>query len=179
MEFEKVNLSDFNFKPFSILANDWALLVAGNLQNHNAMTISWGGFGVLWNKLIAFVFVRPQRFTRTFLENTSHFSLNFFDEKFRYALEFCGANSGKDVNKDAKTGLKAREFDNTVGYEQAKLVFVCKKLYVSQFNKSKFLNSKLVDDFYVKSDVNFNYDFDFHFVYLAEIENVYSSKNNN
>ena len=29
----------------------------------NAMTISWGGFGQLWNELVAFTFVRPQRYT--------------------------------------------------------------------------------------------------------------------
>lgn len=170
MSFSKIDLNEFSFKPFSLLAKDWALLVAGSLDKHNAMTISWGGFGVLWNKMVAFVYVRPQRFTKTFMDVNKRFSLNFFDEKYRSALQFCGANSGKNVDKDAKTGLEICEFDEAVGYRQSKLVFVCNKLYVSQFDRQKFLNPAMVGNFYAAAD--------FHFVYIAEIEGVYLRQDN-
>ena len=40
-----------------MIGKDWMLVCAGD----NAMTASWGGMGVLWNKPVAFVFIRPQR----------------------------------------------------------------------------------------------------------------------
>ena len=33
----------------------WALVTAGDLDDFNAMTISWGGMGTLWNKPLPFM----------------------------------------------------------------------------------------------------------------------------
>jgi len=30
----------------------------------NIITASWGGVGVLWNKRVADIFIRPQRYTK-------------------------------------------------------------------------------------------------------------------
>ena len=169
MNFEKIDLKNYSFKPFSALADDWALLTAGSLKKHNAMTISWGGFGILWHKLSATVFVRPQRFTKTLIDQNERFTLNFFDEEFKPALQFCGTNSGFDVkNKDEATKLVAKEFDGSVGYEQSRMVLVCKKQFVSQMERANFLNSDLVKQFYSAGD--------FHYIYIAEIEAAYRKK---
>ena len=39
------------------------------------MTASWGGFGVLFNKNVAYIFVRPQRFTKEFVDGSDGFYL--------------------------------------------------------------------------------------------------------
>ena len=41
------------------------LVSAGNKEKFNTMTASWGGIGWLWNKPVAFVFIRPEK-CRTF-----------------------------------------------------------------------------------------------------------------
>lgn len=165
MSFKQINLKEHSFKPFSLLADDWALLAAGSLEKHNAMTISWGGFGILWHKPVATVFVRPQRFTKNFIDENSAFTLNFFEEEFRSALQFCGTNSGRDVNKDLKTNLVAKEFDGALGYEQARAVLVCRKLFVNKMEKSNFIDTSLIDSFYSAAD--------YHYIYVAEIESAF------
>ena len=46
---------------FSLIGKEWMLITAGNIQHFNTMTASWGGLGWLWNKPVAFIFVRPER----------------------------------------------------------------------------------------------------------------------
>ncbi len=41
---------EFNTDIFAQFDKKWALLCAGTKDHHNAMTISWGGMGTLWNK---------------------------------------------------------------------------------------------------------------------------------
>lgn len=53
-----------------MISDDWALLTAGKEGDWNTMTVSWGGVGELWGKDVVFVFVRPQRYTLEFMENT-------------------------------------------------------------------------------------------------------------
>ncbi len=47
------------------------------------MTASAGGFGVMFAKNVVFIFIRPQRYTKEFVDNSDTFSLTFFDETFR------------------------------------------------------------------------------------------------
>ena len=56
--------------PFEMIGKDWMLLTAGNSDKYNTMTASWGGLGVLWNKNVVFAFVRPQRFTFDFMNDS-------------------------------------------------------------------------------------------------------------
>ena len=44
---------------FRLIGKEWMLITAGNIQHFNTMTASWGGLGWLWNKPVAFIFVRP------------------------------------------------------------------------------------------------------------------------
>ena len=53
---------------FETVGKEWMLITAGTPENFNMMTASWGGFGWLWNKPVAFIFVRPERFTFPLIE---------------------------------------------------------------------------------------------------------------
>ena len=101
-EIKPANIKD---NPFKLIGGDWMLITAGTKESFNTMTASWGGLGVLWDKEVAFAFVRPTRHTFGFMEKSPVFTLSFFAEQYRPALEFCGAHSGRDVNKIAQTGL--------------------------------------------------------------------------
>ncbi len=89
---------DLSIRPFQLLDQEWALLVAGS-ERPNPMTVSWGGFGTLWNRPVATVYVRPTRFTFGLLDAHPEFTLNFLPESRRPALELCGTVSGRDVDK--------------------------------------------------------------------------------
>jgi flavin reductase (DIM6/NTAB) family NADH-FMN oxidoreductase RutF len=84
---------------FKLIGDDWMLICAGNIKNYNMMTASWGTCGILWNKPVAVIFIRPQRYTHEFTEKNEYFTLNFFDETYRRHLNLLGTKSGREIIK--------------------------------------------------------------------------------
>ena len=155
---------DDNF--FSRIDNDWMLITAGTLTRFNTMTASWGTLGILWNKPIAICFIRPQRFTFKFAEEHNFYTLTFLDEKYRDILNFCGSHSGKDTDKVAKTGLLPVALGaESITFEQARLVFDCRKLYADFIKPGNFIVRDIIDKNYPKQD--------FHRFYIGEIINCF------
>ena len=121
MNFETDIFEQFNKK--------WALVCAGTEEDHNAMTISWGGMGTLWGKPVVTVYVKPCRYTYNYLNNNEYFTVSFYDEKYREALSLMGSLSGRDTDKEKKAGLHACACGNSVSFEEASVTLVCRKIY--------------------------------------------------
>ena len=100
-----ISPEEFSTQPFRVLDQDWALLVSGH-QRPNPMTVSWGGFGTLWNRPMLTVYVRNTRHTFGCLEECGEFCLCFMPEHRRRALDVCGARSGRDCDKWQAAGLQ-------------------------------------------------------------------------
>ena len=147
---------------FTLIDHDWMLITAGTMKSWNTMTASWGGLGVLWNKPVAFAFVRPTRHTYGFMEASSRFTLSFFPmERFRKALQYCGSHSGRDVDKAEETGLEPfSPAPGAVSFTQARLILVCRKLYTTDIDPRRFLD-RGIDRLYPKKD--------YHRVYVGEV----------
>jgi flavin reductase (DIM6/NTAB) family NADH-FMN oxidoreductase RutF len=146
---------------FSMLDDEWMLVTAGDLRSFNTMTASWGGFGILWNKPVAFVFVRPTRHTFNFMETSEVFTLTFFEEKYRKVLQFCGSRSGRDTDKIKATGLIPIESPSgSVIFDQTYLAFDCRKLYTTDIDPAHFLDSSIEKNYPKK---------DYHRMYIGEI----------
>jgi hypothetical protein len=78
----------------------------------NSMTAAWGGVGFIWQQPVAYVFIRPQRCTKQFVESSQGFSLSFLNSSYRDALNFMGTVSGHDdANKVANSGLTLDWYD--------------------------------------------------------------------
>lgn len=77
----KIKPEELHENPFSLIGEDWMLVAASDGSRVNAMTASWGGMGILWNKKVAFVFIRPQRYTKELIDQSGKLSLSFFDEE--------------------------------------------------------------------------------------------------
>ena len=75
------------------------LITAGNDQQFNPMTASWGGLGNLYNKPVTFCFINPARYTYDIMDKGDTYTLTFYTETYREALNYCGHNSGKDKDK--------------------------------------------------------------------------------
>lgn len=160
---KEINVRELKDNFVKMINDDWALLTAGTKDNFNTMTVSWGGIGELWNKDVCFVFVRPQRYTYEFMENNDYFSLSFFGGKYKKELGICGSKSGRDIDKMAETGFKPVDLDNSVGYEQAKVNIVLKKLAYQDMKPDGFLDETIMKN-YASND--------FHRVYVGEIVRV-------
>ena len=139
------------------------LITARSGEKVNTMTASWGGLGVLWNKNVAYVFVRPQRYTRELIDESDHFSLNILDhETYRKELEYLGKASGRDEDKIAKSKLTLAYSNEVPYFQEADQVLICRKLSRQQITKDSFIEAGLAAKNYPTDD--------FHYVYVGEIE---------
>ncbi|MBN1920459.1 MAG: flavin reductase [Anaerolineae bacterium] len=163
--FETLKPERLHENPFQIIGQEWMLVTAGTLEAFNTMTASWGGMGVLWNRPVTFAFVRPQRYTFQFMNRADTFTLSFFDKRYREALSFCGAQSGRYTDKMAATGLTPQAIaPDTVTFAQARLVFVCRKLYAQDLEGSAFTAPEINAEIYPSQD--------YHRLFIGEVLTV-------
>ena len=148
MAFKKIDLSEWNGNPFNAIGKDWFLLTAGTQETgFNFMTASWGQMGILWNQPSVTCYVRKSRYTYDFMEKQDTFTLAFFPESNRDALKFCGANSGRDFDKVKETGLHPVTLEGGVGFEEAKLVLICRKQFAADMDMNA-IPQNIADKFY-------------------------------
>ena len=121
--------------PFERFNRDWALVTAGTPGHFNSMTISWGSMGTIWGKSVITVYIRPDRFTWQFLKESDTFTVSFYPEEERPALEQMGTLSGRDVDKPAASGLTPKFLENGVTYAEAAETFVCRKIYMAPMKR--------------------------------------------
>lgn len=166
--YTKVSVDSLTDDLFKI-HNDWALVTAGVPKMYNTMTISWGGFGTLWNKPVVFVFIRDNRYTFQFMEQESMFTVEFFDAEYRKSLEICGTKSGRDGDKVAEAGLTPISTpEGSMAFEQGNLIIECRKMYSQMLDQGQ-LESVDMAKFY-------NTDKGIHKMYVGEIVNVWKKK---
>lgn len=160
----KINFTSLQQNPAELIGKQWMLITAGTPQAFNCMTASWGGLGFLWNRPVAFVFVRPNRHTAVFLDEQPAFTLSFMPEKYREDLIFCGRNSGRDVDKMASTALNPITTESgLVAMEDADLVLECRKMAVATMQESDFMDfSEVSPQWYDPTNP-------LHKVYICEI----------
>ena len=158
-----------NENAFDLIGKEWMLVTAGNKEKFKTMTASWGGIGWLWNRPVAFVFIRPERYTHDFIECESRLTLSFYKEEFRGILHFCGTKSGRDVDKVKETGLKPMALESgAMTFEQARLTLDCRKLFKSPMSAANFIDKSILEKWYNSQPGGFLHD-----VYVVEIEGVY------
>lgn len=72
----------------------------------NPMTIGWAQFGVIWGRPVVTVMVRKSRYTYGLMEQSGVFTVSVpRAAELSEELGFCGSRSGRDVDKETKSGL--------------------------------------------------------------------------
>ena len=163
-KFIEIKPEELNKSPFQLIGSDWMLITAEKDNKVNTMTASWGGFGVMWGKNVVYIVIRPQRYTKEFVDNSDTFSLSFLDKSYKKQLGYLGAVSGRDEDKISKSNLIIQHSDNTPYFEEGNLAIICKKLYAQDFKPECFITSELDTEWYPKKD--------HHTLYIAEVEKV-------
>lgn len=161
--FKKVDPKELNFNVFSAIGDQWMLITAGTAERCNTMTASWGGLGILWNKPMVTAYIRPQRYTKQFVDESEYFTLSFYSEQYRKQLAVCGSKSGRDVDKVKECGFTVAAADCGAPYfEEADLVLVCRKQMVTPMDPDAIPDE-------VKEK---HYKGDYHVMYWGEIVEV-------
>ena len=137
MELHLVDCKKLKPEVFQVFGERNALLTAGDRNHCNTMTIGWCQLGRLWNLPVCTVYVRPERYTFSFMEEQDTFSVSILPAGQQRVMAYCGSKSGQDVDKFKECSLSVRYgAGETPVIEQAELVLVCKKLFVQDMNPS-------------------------------------------
>ena len=162
--FQKVDPKSLSLNPFSAIGDQWMLITAGTPERLNTMTASWGGLGVIWGAPAATCYIRPQRYTKEFVDREEYFTLSFFGEEHRKALQLCGSRSGRDVGKVKECGFTVKTAECGAPYfEEAELVLVCRKRFVQPMDPAN-IPQEIKDKWYPQKD--------YHTLYIGEIVEV-------
>lgn len=163
---KKVDPKTLTMNPFTLIGDQWILITAGTPEHCNTMTASWGGVGVMWGEPSATCYIRPQRYTKEFVDHNDYFTLCFFDESYRKALNLCGNISGREVDKIKECGFTVQVgAGNAPYFAQAELVLVCKKRYVQPMKPECFVDETIDGKFYPQKD--------YHVMYIGQIVEAY------
>lgn len=163
-EWKEVAPSAFHANPFDLFSNALSLSV-GNKDKMNAMTIGWGGLGVLWgrDRPVVTVYVREDRFTHQFMEDNEYFVVEALPREYDKAIHYLGQVSGRDEDKMKGSGLTVKFTEQGTPYfEEGNLMFVCKKIYGAPFNQNGF--GEWAKDYYKDKPL--------HSVYIGQIEKI-------
>lgn len=165
---KRIEVKELSENYFEVIGKEWMLVTAGSKENFNTMTASWGGIGWLWNKPVAFVFIRPERYTYEFIENSDYLTLSFLGVENKKIHAVCGSKSGRNTDKVKETGLvPVFTEQGNVLFEQARLSLECKKLYTGGINPESFIDKSLIDTWYGGSHGGF------HHMYIVEIKSIW------
>ena len=171
---KEISVHELRCSPVDLLARDWMLVTAGTREGgYNTMTASWGHLGAIWGHgdglPSAVMYLRPQRYTKEFVDREAYYTLSFFPEAYQKDLAYLGAHSGRDEpDKVARTALTPVFEAGYTYFAQAKLVLVCRKLYHAPIRPEGFVDRQIIEDCYPNRD--------FHEMYVGEIVKVLAAE---
>jgi len=160
--FKEINPKEIDTNLIKAIADEWMLISAGDENGYNMMTASWGFAGEMWGADSVVAMIRPQRYTMEFVNKSDYFTLSFYGDN-KEIHKVCGSKSGRDVDKTELTGLNPVFSDNTVYFNEARLVLVCKKQYVQRLEEECFID---------KEPLKWYAEKDYHYMIIGKIEKV-------
>jgi flavin reductase (DIM6/NTAB) family NADH-FMN oxidoreductase RutF len=166
-EMKSISVDKFMVKVNDLWSNQWFLLTSGDYKkkHHNTMTVGWGFFGIMWNKPVAVVVVRPTRYTYEFINQYETFTLCAFDKEYDNDLLLLGNKSGRNGDKIAETKLNIipSKKVSAPSFQEAELIIECKKIYWDDFKPVNFLDNSIEQNYPQK---------DYHRFFFGEIMEI-------
>lgn len=164
--FKEIAINEIDMKIFHKIDKEWMLITAGGETSCNTMTASWGQLGTLWSKPVATAYIRPQRYTKAFVDSHECFTLTFFNGKHYKELGVLGSKSGRDGDKISEVGFHTTMLDGVPAIEEGDLVLVVKKLYADVIKKECFFEKEIDEKQYSEKQ-------DYHTMYIGEVLKAY------
>lgn len=170
-KFDELDRLDTLLTPFSSIGRYGMLITAGGgvaREQWNTMTASWGSFGVYWHKKTVTAVIRHSRYTFEFVEKEPLVTFSFFAPERKNVLAVCGKISGRDADKAKESGITPVLLEpGAVGFADAELNVVCKKIYSDDMPPDNFLDPG-INKFYETND--------YHRMYICEVLRWYQEK---
>lgn len=150
------------------IKNNGAFLTSGNKNKANTMTISWAGIGHLWKKDIFIIVISNIRYTKEFIDSENTFTISIPNgENMKAELDFCGHNSGRNINKEEAVHIKfldSKMVDSPI-VDGCNMYYECKVVFKQNMDVTK-----------VDKDIIQNVEEAEHTMYFGEIVDSYCLK---
>lgn len=166
--YKEVKIENVKENPFEFYHKNWALITAGDEKKCNSMTISWGGCGTYMSLPITNIYIRQERYTKEFFDKFDYYTVCLFPEQYREQLSYMGNKSGRDGDKYAVTGLKPIKLDQTMAIEEARLIYVCKKIFAGPIDPKGIIECENKTKYFNKDN-----PLDYHTMYMGVVEKIY------
>ncbi|MGI6232700.1 MAG: flavin reductase [Prevotella sp.] len=157
---------DFTENAFNFFTGA-PIIMAGDKEKSNAMTIGWGAMGNLWGFQLPTitVYVAQKRYTHDFMEKYPYFTVMEFDDS--KVAEYMGHHSGRDGDKGKALGLHVAYTKNgTPYYKEASSVYECEIMYAAPFEE-KYYRNDVPKKFYS------NFPAGAHTMYIGKVVNAW------
>ena len=161
---KEISHDHFNENSFNMIGKDWLLITAEKDGRVNTMTASWGGLGIMWNKKVAYIFIRPHRYTKEFVDSADRLSISVLPNSYRKELGYLGRVSGRDEDKISNANLTVKQYEDVPYFDEARLTLICKKLYAQALKEECFIDKGIIDQWYPERD--------YHIMYVVEVEKI-------
>ncbi len=147
------------------LSGNGAFLVARDAAGKaNPMTIGWGAVGRIWSIPTFTVLVRRSRYTYGCIRQEESFTVSVpRDGDLAAALDFCGHNSGREMDKAAACGIAFRPGTRvaTPVVDGCALYYECRIVMRKQLEEGDLSAPAIVTKYY--------HDGDYHMIVIGEI----------
>lgn len=149
------------------LLNDATLITSGSGENLNVMAASWGGLGVFWEKPVSFCFLGAQRYSVTTMDKGDTYTISFYTEAYKDAIQYCGSTTGRNEDKIKGSGLTPiKTPSGATAFAEAWMIFECKKIIAQPLSQDAIADKT--------SDAAKKWNGkELHKMYIGEILNVW------
>ena len=109
--------------------------------------------------------ISPARYTYDLMDNGDTYTLTFYTETYREALNYCGHNSGKDADKVKGAGLTpVTTPSGSKAFSEAWMIIECRKMISQTINIDGISDPELKKQWSGKA---------MHKMFIGEILNVW------
>ena len=135
----------------------------GSDGRDNILTVAWSGT-VCTNPAMAYISVRPERYSYKALKETKEFVINLVTEDLVRACDYCGVKSGRDVDKFKELNLTKLELrdTNVVGIKESPVNIICRVREIHEYGSHHMfvadVISVCVDNKYMDDTNKFDLD---------------------
>lgn len=155
----------------ALSGNGAFLAVEDDDKGANPMTIGWASLGRIWSIPTLTVLVRRSRYTYGLLLKQQSFSVSVpRGQDLAEALDFCGNNSGRDMDKPARCGISlipGRLAGSSV-VRGCFLYYECEILLRKQLEHNDFCNAGIIQNYYAQGD--------HHMIVIGKIMATYTAE---
>lgn len=139
MEWKKISVKDLTQNVFQMIGDEWMLVTAEKDGKVNTMTASWGALGIMWGKTVATAYLRPQRYTKEFVDASETFTLSFFGGAQKKAMGLLGAAleyaDSYKKSEESADNLRSQIRGYVEDYNRAKLETEVARKEVERLNR--------------------------------------------